>query len=348
MQVSGSYALGSIFTVSSGQARHTNSIAATDRQFDTVSISDEARLAYENAATQNNELNDAQLEAKLTKFFNMWHSGADFPVNKNIKVEYGKELLPENKQLLNAIEKQIEKILDESNYKIEDGVAPDELISKLRPWQQKLNAIHAIGDVIVLDEAVLNSSASFLQELENAWSEAMNEDVSLAGQLHSATHTWKEQPHTEEEIRKKIEEKKSETLDSLSGSDSVSKSVYTAKQLAESDARTEQDILDFWKIPSIIGKYTPDALRFSDNLDALPKHPLESEEAKKQLNQISEVFSQAFSELGIEYESLSLKEKYYLMQDERISTMAENTFLNILHKTNRMDLLSGVSSRKLA
>lgn len=45
----------------------------------------------------------------------------------------------------------------------------------------------------------------------------------------------------------------------------ISKSVDTAKQLAASDTRTEQDTLDFWKIPSIIGKYTPDALRFSDN-----------------------------------------------------------------------------------
>ena len=100
-----------------------------------------------------------------------------------------------------------------------DGVAPDELMNKIRPLQQKLNAISALGDLIVLDEATLNNSANFLQELENTWSKAVDEDTSLAGKFHSATHAWKEQPQTEEEIRKKIEEKKSEAIDSLLNSD---------------------------------------------------------------------------------------------------------------------------------
>ena len=72
--------------------------------------------------------------------------------------------------LKNSIEKEIDRIFDEFNYKVMDGVAPDELMNKIRPLQQKLNAISALGDLIVLDEATLNNSANFLQELENTWS----------------------------------------------------------------------------------------------------------------------------------------------------------------------------------
>ena len=219
MQISSSYTLNSIFDISSPHMHYRNSTATTNSHIDTVSISDAARAAYKNANTQKNDINDAQLEAKLITFFNMWHSEPDFPVNKNIHIEYGSEILPENKILKNSIEKEIDRIFDEFNYKVMDGVAPDELMNKIRPLQQKLNAISALGDLIVLDEATLNNSANFLQELENTWSKAVDEDTSLAGKFHSATHAWKEQPQTEEEIRKKIEEKKSEAIDSLLNSD---------------------------------------------------------------------------------------------------------------------------------
>ena len=219
MQISSSYTLNSIFDISSPHMHYRNSTATTNSHIDTVSISDAARVAYKNANTQKNDINDAQLEAKLITFFNMWHSEPDFPVNKNIHIEYGSEILPENKILKNSIEKEIDRIFDEFNYKVMDGVAPDELMNKIRPLQQKLNAISALGDLIVLDEATLNNSANFLQELENTWSKAVDEDTSLAGKFHSATHAWKEQPQTEEEIRKKIEEKKSEAIDSLLNSD---------------------------------------------------------------------------------------------------------------------------------
>lgn len=219
MQISSSYTLNSIFDITSPHMHYRNSTATTNSHIDTVSISDAARAAYKNANTQKNDINDAQLEAKLITFFNMWHSGPDFPVNKNIHIEYGSEILPENKILKNSIEKEIDRIFDEFNYKVMDGVAPDELMNKIRPLQQKLNAISALGDLIVLDEATLNNSANFLQELENTWSKAVDEDTSLAGKFHSATHAWKEQPQTEEEIRKKIEEKKSEAIDSLLNSD---------------------------------------------------------------------------------------------------------------------------------
>ena len=219
MQISSSYTLNSIFDISSPHMHYRNSTATTNSHIDTVSISDAARAAYKNANTQKNDINDAQLEAKLITLFNMWHSEPDFPVNKNIHIEYGSEILPENKILKNSIEKEIDRIFDEFNYKVMDGVAPDELMNKIRPLQQKLNAISALGDLIVLDEATLNNSANFLQELENTWSKAVDEDTSLAGKFHSATHAWKEQPQTEEEIRKKIEEKKSEAIDSLLNSD---------------------------------------------------------------------------------------------------------------------------------
>ncbi len=117
--------------------------------------------------------------------------------------------------------------------------------------------------------------------------------------------------------------------------------------MAKNDIRTEQNTLDFWKVPSVIAKYIPDILRVPDNMsDMKPmnQNTIEKELlAHKQLNEINGVFSKAFSDIGIDYENLSIKEKYYLMQDEQISNIVENTFINILHKTNRLDLLSGIT-----
>ena len=157
-------------------------------------------------------MNESQIEAQLTTFFNVNHYGPDFHVNKNIKFDtnFSGELLPENKILKENLEKQIDNIFANSNYSIDDGPVPQELMDQWMPLYHKLNAIAALGSSIVLDESTLNNAANFLHNLDKSWSELVNEDSSLSGQFHSATNSWKSQPLTEEEIREKIEKKKAE------------------------------------------------------------------------------------------------------------------------------------------
>lgn len=214
MQISNNYGVNSIFNTSQTSIQHKKSVIPSSKQFDTVSISDEARVAYKTASSNINLMDNAKLEATLTSFFNMWHYGPDFPINKNIEIEKGTgELLPENKTIKDKLEKEVDTLLADHN--IEDGPIPQYLRDQWLPLYQKLNAIAALGDSIVLDETTLNNAAYFLQNLENKWSELVNDDMSLSGQFHSATHSWKNQPQTEEEIREKIEKKKQELADSL-------------------------------------------------------------------------------------------------------------------------------------
>lgn len=214
MQISNNYGVNSIFNASQSSIQHKKSVITSSKQFDTVSISDEARVAYKNASSNINLMDNAKLEATLTSFFNMWHYGPDFPINKNIEIEkWTGELLPENKAIKDKLEKEVDTLLADHN--IEDGPIPQYLRDQWLPLYQKLNAIAALGDSIVLDETTLNNAAYFLQNLENEWSKLVNDDMSLSGQFHSATHSWKNQPQTEEEIREKIEKKRQELADSL-------------------------------------------------------------------------------------------------------------------------------------
>lgn len=50
-------------------------------------------------------------------------------------------------------------------------------------------------------------------------------------------------------------------------------------------------------------------------------------------DKIYNAFGQAYSEIGIDYNTLSVKEKYYLMKDEQVSAALEQSFLNILKDT---------------
>ncbi len=174
MQISRNYTSESIFGISPSSTHNKKPTGSSGNQFDTVSIFDEALVAYKNSLSNN--IDNAKLEAKLTSFFNMWHYGPDFPVNKSIEIEKGTgELLPENKILKDNLEKEIDTIL--ANHNIEDGPLPQELRDKWLPRYQKLNAIAALGDSIVLDETTLNNAANFLQKLEDEWSEMVNDDI---------------------------------------------------------------------------------------------------------------------------------------------------------------------------
>lgn len=214
MHISANYSASGILSVPSAHPQKRASFPSSGTSFDTVSISPEALLAYKNSSLQEGGMSNEQLEAKLTTFFNRWHYGPDFPVNENIAIKYGPgELLPENKALKETFEKAIDKIFADYDHSVDDGPVPQEILNKWRPLVNKLDAIAALGDVLVLDEATLETAANFLQKLESSWSEMVNEDVSLSGQFRSATHAWKEQPQTEEEIQEKIEKKKRESLE---------------------------------------------------------------------------------------------------------------------------------------
>ncbi|MBD5647877.1 MAG: hypothetical protein HDQ89_09830 [Desulfovibrio sp.] len=210
MQISSGYSLSGIATAYSSPSRNQRSVPSPARSFDTVSISEEAKVAYKNARSQTGGMDSAQLEAKLTTFFNMYHVGPDFPVNKNISFDhdFSGELLPENKVLKENIEHQIDKIL--ANHTIDDGPVPQELLDQWMPLAHKLDAIAALGKSMVLDETTLATASGYLQKLDAAWSEMVQDDDSLSGQFHSATHAWKKQPLSEEELREKIEKKKEE------------------------------------------------------------------------------------------------------------------------------------------
>ena len=214
MHISANYSASGIVSVPSAHPQKRTAPPSLGKSFDTVSISPEALLAYKNSSLQKGGLTNEQLEAKLSTFFNRWHYGPDFPVNENIAIEYGSgELLPENKVLKESFEKAIDKIFADYDYSIEDGPVSQEILDKWRPLVNKLDAIAALGDIMVLDESTLETAANFLQKLEKSWSEMVNEDDSLSGQFHSATHAWKQQPQTEREIQEKIEKKKRESLE---------------------------------------------------------------------------------------------------------------------------------------
>lgn len=129
--------------------------------FDVISISDEAKQAYNNymleKVTDSYGLNN-DIVSKLNSWFSMWHEGANSTTNTCGKSDYTSKMMSnENLDLKNSIEKQIDKIISEYNYD-QFSVAPQEMLDRLRPLQQKLNAISALGSTMQLNEETLNSA----------------------------------------------------------------------------------------------------------------------------------------------------------------------------------------------
>ncbi|MBD5627330.1 MAG: hypothetical protein HDQ90_07620 [Desulfovibrio sp.] len=207
MQVSGSYtAIGSIFEVQPAQSMRRAPARSTGSSGDTVSISEEALAAYRNSLQQV-EMEPAartQQETQLTRWFNQWHSGANFSVAGGGE-ENGSRgtLLPENAALKASLEKEIDRHLREANYQPGEVASP-ELLNKLRPLQQKLNAISALGTSTVLDEDTLNTAAKFLQALEDAWNEGESADTSLGGRFLSAISSWRRQAQDASALQEKV------------------------------------------------------------------------------------------------------------------------------------------------
>ena len=207
MHVSGSYsAISSIFEVQATQRTRRASPSGGSASFDTVSISEEAMAAYRNSLqkTATGPSQDAETEAQLTRWFTQWHSGANFS-DEGIQGEVvsGGALLPENAALKASLEKEIDRHLREANYQPGELASP-ELLEKLRPLQQKLNAISALGATRILDEETLNTAAKFLQAMEEAWNESGSQGSSLRDSFLSAISSWKSQPQDDYVLQEKL------------------------------------------------------------------------------------------------------------------------------------------------
>lgn len=186
--------------------------------FDAISISDEAKQAYNNyileKAADSYELNNDIIN-KLNSWFNTWHAGANFTTNTCGKSDYTSEIMSnENLELKNSIEKQIDKIISEYNYD-QFSVAPQEMINRLRPLQQKLNAISALGGTMQLNEETLNSASNYLQQLENEWKNNSDRSTSLTEQFRSIKNNNFRGNMTQEEINERIRKIQEESLYSL-------------------------------------------------------------------------------------------------------------------------------------
>lgn len=207
MQVSGSYSpIGAIFEAQPAQRMRRASARSAGNSGDTVSISEEALAAYRNSLrkVETETAPGARHEAQLTRWFHQWHGGANFSLAGDGKANALRGgLLPENAALKASLEQEIDRQLQEANYRPGEVASP-ELLDKLRPLQQKLNTISALGGSTVLDEEVLNTAAKFLQALEDAWNEDESEDASLSGRFTSAISFWKRQPQADAALQEKI------------------------------------------------------------------------------------------------------------------------------------------------
>lgn len=206
MQVSGSYtAIGSIIEVQPAQRLRPPAARSAGSSGDTISISEEALAAYRNSLqkVETEPTSGVQHETQLTRWFNQWHSGANFSVVGGGEVNGSRgTLLPENAALKASLEKEVDRQLQAANYRPGEVASP-ELLNKLRPLQQKLNTISALGATTVLDEDTLNTAAKFLQALEDAWNEGESAKPSLGDRFLSAISSWKRQPEDASALREK-------------------------------------------------------------------------------------------------------------------------------------------------
>lgn len=206
---------------SDGYAKSKRATRNASSSFDTVSISEEARNAYANykrtIASAENKLTvgvsfnfrDTTIEDKLNAFFNKTHSGTNAIMGGDVIIDSGVgKLLPENKILTDQIEAQVNKVREEENYS-PPAVASPEYLKKIMPLFQKLSAIQALGDSIVITDDILEESASYLQKLEDNWNKERGYENSIEGKFNSAIHGTGDIPAnrmTDEERERKLKE----------------------------------------------------------------------------------------------------------------------------------------------
>ena len=223
MHTSGLFANNSIYGIEPASYAKSKRPArsSSSSSFDTISISEEAKNAYaqyknsianaESKQTSSVNLNqkNTAIEDKLTNFFNNTHSSTNAVISGDVVIDAGVgELLPENKILKDQIEAEIDRIGKEENGS-PFVPASEEYIRQTSPLRQKLNAIAALGDSMVLTDDVLEKSASFLQKLEDSWSKSKGYDASLEGQFRSAVRGTGDTPAnrmSEEERERKLNE----------------------------------------------------------------------------------------------------------------------------------------------
>ena len=215
MQIINDYSISNVFEVTFSAQSHKKSGENKASTFDTVSISDEAKQAYNKyilGDSPNFDLNNDIIN-KLNSWFNGWHTGSNLPINQlNKSGETSGNISSENLELKNHIEKEIDKILSEHSYD-QFSVAPQEMIDRMRPLQQKLNAIYALGGSINLDEYTLNNAANYLQNLEEKWEKYSGKSYSLVEQFRVIKNNSLQNSNiSQEEINERMRKIQEESL----------------------------------------------------------------------------------------------------------------------------------------
>lgn len=218
MQIINDYGINNIFETTFSAQSHKKSEENQVSTFDTISISDEAKQAYNKyilEQSQNSfDLNNDIIN-QLNSWFNGWHTGSNLPVNQlNKSGEASGNISSENLELKNYIEKEIDKILSEYNYD-QFSVAPQEMIDRMMPLQQKLNAISALGGSINLDESTLNKAANYLQNLEDQWKNDSGKSNSLVEKFGFIKNDTLQKNMSQEEINERIRKIQEESLHNI-------------------------------------------------------------------------------------------------------------------------------------
>lgn len=226
MMISGVYAGSQISRANMPRAK-VGSEAVSLSPVDTVSISEEAMAAYRNSKASVADIRPSEegagvassegkeLESALIAWFKNVFSGSDQTISGDVAFETGGgELLPENREFRAILEEKIDEINGASRSPF--AVAPKEILDEMQPFRQKLNALSALGDKMVLTDDILEKAASFLQNLEDEWREARNiSDGSPRSQLRAVldgTATVLSDRLTEEERVRIMEEKAVEEM----------------------------------------------------------------------------------------------------------------------------------------
>lgn len=218
MQIINDYGINNIFETTFSAQSHKKSEENQVSTFDTISISDEAKQAYNKyilEQSQNSfDLNNDIIN-QLNSWFNGWHTGSNLPVNQlNKSGEASGNISSENLELKNYIEKEIDKILSEYNYD-QFSVASQEMIDRMMPLQQKLNAISALGGSINLDESTLNKAANYLQNLEDQWKNDSGKSNSLVEKFGFIKNDTLQKNMSQEEINERIRKIQEESLHNI-------------------------------------------------------------------------------------------------------------------------------------
>lgn len=218
MQIINDYGINNVFETTFSAQSHKKSEGNQAFTFDTVSISDEAKQAYNKyiLGQSPNTFNlNSDIINQLNSWFNGWHTGSNLPINQLNKFgEASGNISSENLEFKNHIEKKIDKILSEYNYD-QFSVAPQEMIDRIRPLQQKLNAISALGNSINLDESTLNNAANYLQNLEDQWKNDPSKSNSLVEQFSIIKNSVLRSDMSQEEINERIRKIQEESLHNI-------------------------------------------------------------------------------------------------------------------------------------